>query len=119
MKTRELSRTTIDTLAQCRTSDGALRQVAMVDVSNGGCKIFDDQLAVRVGQPLMLLVASSPPLRAIVRWAAQGEAGIAFLRPLTDAQVDHLRDPHAASAAVGPSWVAPVAGNGAPVRRVC
>ena len=126
MKTREISRTEIDTRAQCRTTDGALRQVSLVDVSNGGCKICDDRLALKVGQPIMLLVAASAPLRAIVRWNGEGEAGIAFTRPLTDAQVDHLRDPEAANAEVGRSWnPAPTAGQAstsdqAPaIRRVC
>ncbi len=120
MKTREISRTEIDTRAQCRTTDGALRQVSLVDVSNGGCKICDETLALRVGQPIMLLVAASAPLRAIVRWIGDGEAGIAFVRPLTDAQIDHLRDPDAASAEVGPSWNQPAeTGQPQAIRRVC
>ncbi|MFN2099009.1 PilZ domain-containing protein [Altererythrobacter sp. MF3-039] len=120
MQTRELARTSIDTRAQCRTSDGSLRVVSLVDVANGGCKICDDGLPFRIGQQLKLLVASSPPLRAIVRWTGDGEAGVAFMRPLTDAQVNHLRDPDAACASLDRTWN-PLEGvtPGAPLRRAC
>ena len=82
--------------------------------------LIQEGLPYRVGQQLKLLVASCPPMRAIVRWTKDGEAGIAFLRPLTDAQVEHLHNPDAACASLDKTWN-PLEGvtPAAQLRRAC
>ena len=46
------------------------------------------------GTPLQIFVADTGPHKAIVKWIADGEAGVGFLQPLSDALFSSFQTTH-------------------------
>lgn len=60
--------------------EGVRQQTTLVDISQGGAKLVTDLL--RQDEMITVTVRGLDPRRAIVRWARNGCAGIAFLNPI-------------------------------------
>jgi len=112
MRTRQKPRKAITASGQCRTAGGVQWDVALADLSEGGCRIADPSGLLRKGVVVELFIAGNGPHRAHVRWAEQGEAGVAFDRMLSEPMLDCLRR------GVAPAAQVPASGFGAK-RMVC
>ena len=104
MKTRQKPRPAIAANGQCRVASGMQWDVALADLSEGGCRIADPRGVLRKGAMVELFIAGNGPHRAHVRWVEKGEAGVAFVRMLDGALLDCLHNgtaPPTKSAAQG------------------
>lgn len=78
--------------------------VVLADLSQGGCRFADPRGILRKGARVELFIAGNGPHHAHIRWAEQGEAGVAFDRALNDQLLDCLQrgvTPPAQPGAVG------------------
>jgi hypothetical protein len=56
--------------------------VHLADVSTHGCNIRGEAGWLRAGAFVSIALGDEPPLRAIVRWTRDGEAGMEFILPV-------------------------------------
>ncbi|RYE63074.1 MAG: PilZ domain-containing protein [Oxalobacteraceae bacterium] len=63
---------------RCRTGDGPLPEVWLLDISRKGCQLFGRQGAFRPGQDVILLNLAGAARSGRVAWTAQMKAGVEF-----------------------------------------
>ena len=118
MKTRKIDRTPITARGTLRTVDGKSRDVVILDLSEGGCRIGEGVDDIFNAAPVELHFSGTGPHRANVRWVRDGEIGIGFVRELAPALLDQLSDPDSTAAPTQAGY--PQAGTPKkPVRRFC
>ncbi len=83
MKARTTSRVPIDATGSYRTSRGMQWDIELADLSEGGCRIFDPQGRVDLGEFVRLYIAGTGPHLAEVAWRNGDHVGLAFARPLS------------------------------------
>lgn len=81
--------------ARCRKVDGRSETLIISDLSANGCRVYSDEMILRVGQRLTLQPAKFEGISGQVRWVDGKRAGIAFDRPLHDAIAEHLQRQYA------------------------
>jgi len=60
-----------------------LWNIALADLSEGGCRIEDARGQLRLGEMVRLFIAGTGPHMARVAWRDGGEVGLVFLRMLS------------------------------------
>jgi len=78
----------IDGRLKC--SRGSRRSIEITDISVGGCAVSLGPLDVAQGRGYAIKFGGLETLGAELRWIADGDAGLAFERPLHPAVVDHI-----------------------------
>jgi hypothetical protein len=63
--------------------------IALADLSAGGCRLDDPRGRLRLGEFIRLYIAGTGPHMAEVAWRQGSRVGIQFARPLPD-RVFHL-----------------------------
>jgi hypothetical protein len=69
-----------------------LWDIALADLSEGGCRIEDARGRLRVGEMVRLFIAGTGPHMARVAWRDGGEAGLVFQRNLSARVVRHFAE---------------------------
>lgn len=92
---RRSNREKVILAARCRKYSGAMENVIVSDVSAHGCRIYSDDMALRVGQRLTIQPAKLEGIAGEVRWVEGKRAGVSFERPLHDAVAEHLQREYA------------------------
>jgi hypothetical protein len=84
MKARKSARIATTATGSCRTSRGMQWDIALTDLSCGGCRIEDPQGRLRLGEFVRLFIAGTGPHMAEIVWRQGTRIGIEFSRPLPD-----------------------------------
>lgn len=72
----------VQTPCVARLQIGAVtHKVPVTDISQGGIKVVADETC-RVGTPVVVTVDGLPSVEGAIRWVRDGEAGIAFNKPI-------------------------------------
>ncbi|MEP5172048.1 MAG: PilZ domain-containing protein [Erythrobacter sp.] len=84
MKARTTTRVPIDATGSYRTSRGMQWEIALSDLSEGGCRISDPRARLDLGQWVRLFIAGTGPHIAEVAWRRGEDVGLAFSRRLPE-----------------------------------
>ena len=90
MQTRQQPRRPIDASGHCRSAHGMQWEVALFDLSEGGCRIADPHGRLRRSETVKLFIAGTGPHRAQIQWREGEEVGIQFDRPLQPNLLDQI-----------------------------
>lgn len=94
MRTRQVNRKLITLHGRYSTGLGEAHEVTLRDLSPGGCRFELASEKIAPGSPLQIFVAETGPHRAIVKWIKDGEAGVEFLRPLSETHFNNFQTSH-------------------------
>jgi hypothetical protein len=92
VRTRKSARLPLIATGTCRSAHGMLWDVALADLSEGGCRIADARGRLRTGELVRLFIAGTGPHMARVAWRERGEAGLVFQRSLSARVVRHFAE---------------------------
>lgn len=92
MRTRKSPRLPTTATGACRSAHGMLWDVALVDLSAGGCRIDDARGRLRIGEMVRLFIAGTGPHLARVAWRDGGEVGLVFQRNLSARVARHFAE---------------------------
>lgn len=90
MKARRSVRIATTATGSCRTSRGMQWDIALVDLSCGGCQIEDPHGRLKLGEYVRLFIAGTGPHVAEIVWRQGPRAGIEFARPLPGRVLNRL-----------------------------
>lgn len=90
MKARKSARIPSIATGSCRTSRGMQWDIALEDLSLGGCRIEDPHTRLRLGEFVRLFIAGTGPHMAEVAWRQGTRIGLEFARPLPERVVGRL-----------------------------
>jgi hypothetical protein len=76
---------------KCRARSGGHVDLAVLDISAGGCMVDQQGLSARQGERVLLTLPGLAAQPASVVWIEEGKAGIAFEHPLYDAVLNLLQ----------------------------
>ncbi len=65
-----------------RTGRGVAHHVAIADLSESGCRVFDLSTGAKEGSTVSIRVGRLDPIYATVRWVKKGQLGLEFQQPL-------------------------------------
>ncbi|MCL9982362.1 MAG: PilZ domain-containing protein [Erythrobacter sp.] len=82
MRIRGSQRISTEATGSCRTSRGMQWDIALADLSEGGCRLEDPRGRLRLGEFVRLYIAGTGPHMAEVAWRQGDRVGIEFVRPL-------------------------------------
>ena len=77
--------------AAIRNGTGRDREVAITDLSSGGCRLTWPRGSMTRESCLTISAGPVRTLEATVRWVQGNDHGIEFIRPLHASVLDHLR----------------------------
>ncbi|WP_298335390.1 PilZ domain-containing protein [uncultured Erythrobacter sp.] len=103
MRTRQINRKLITLHGRYSTGLGEPQDVTLRDLSPGGCRFELSSKKMAPGAPLQIFVGSTGPHRAVVKWIKDGEAGVNFLQPLSEAQFNSFQTSHIPNAPLASS----------------
>lgn len=81
-KRRKVARNAAWATATVSSANGDSSEVSLADISTHGLRISGVDAWLRTGQFVSITLDREQPLRAIVRWVRDGEAGMELLRPI-------------------------------------
>lgn len=90
MKARRSARIATGATGSCRTARGMQWDIALADLSEGGCRIDDPRGRLRLGEYVRLYIAGTGPHMAEVAWRQGTRIGLEFVRPLPDRVLERL-----------------------------
>ena len=82
MRTRRSARIPTIATGSCRTARGMQWDIALADLSEGGCRIEDPRGQLRLGEFVRLYIAGTGPHMAEVAWRQGSRVGLEFVRSL-------------------------------------
>lgn len=88
---RKTPRKVISVPGKIRTGRCVAHNVAITDLSEGGCCAIEWGSALTVGSTVTIRVGRLDPIDATVRWAKAGEIGLEFQRPIYGPVFEHIR----------------------------
>jgi hypothetical protein len=91
---------------RCRVGEAGEEAISVLDLDSGGCRVRGITTAVTKTDPIELWLGKVGPLRAQLRWAKRGLAGLRFDQPLTDEQLAEVTSQAAEPPAEGANVVA-------------
>jgi hypothetical protein len=98
---RRTKREKVIVAARCRKYDGLVENVILSDLSEDGCRLYADDMTLRVGQRLTLQPSKLDAIAGQVRWVDGNRAGVAFDQPLHSAVAEHLQQQYAIRSNLG------------------
>lgn len=113
MRARQSARVATTATGSCRTARGMQWDIALADLSQGGCRIEDPHGRLRLGEFVRLFIAGTGPHMAEIAWRQGTRIGIEFTRPLPERVLKRLAEADWAGARA-----AEADRHDAPVRRV-
>lgn len=90
MRIRGSERIPTEATGSCRSSRGMQWDIALADLSNGGCRIDDPRGRLRLGEYVRLYIAGTGPHMAEVAWRQSERVGLEFVRPLPERVLQRL-----------------------------
>ena len=88
--TRRVSRLFSHSRVTVRSSHGDRAKAKLRDVSTFGCSIESDAAWLRSGMFVGIAIDSDWTIQGVVRWYRDSRAGVEFLRPISEAEVQEL-----------------------------
>lgn len=88
--TRSSERVATRASGSCKTGNGFNLDIALRDLSSGGCRIDDPRGAMGLGSFVSIIIAGTGPHKAEVAWRQGDRVGVEFLRPLPPRVFKHL-----------------------------
>ncbi|MBU1253747.1 MAG: PilZ domain-containing protein [Alphaproteobacteria bacterium] len=88
---RKSPRKIISVPGRIRTGQCIAHNVAITDLSEGGCCAIDRGASLKEGATVTIRVGRLDPIEATVRWARAGEIGLEFQRPIYGPVFNHIR----------------------------
>lgn len=85
------TRDSVSLEGRCSVGEGPAAPVAVLDLDARGCQLTGIAVAVSKADMLRLWLGGIGPIEGRLRWAKHGSAGIAFDRPLEDAELASAR----------------------------
>lgn len=79
---REKPRKIISVSGKVRTGRGVPLNVAVIDLSEGGCRVIVSSSWIKEGANVSIRIGKLDPLYATVRWVKDGQLGLEFQTPL-------------------------------------
>jgi hypothetical protein len=79
---RRSERIAINATGSLRTSRGMQWDIPLADLSEGGCRVEDEQGRLRLGEYVRFYIGGTGPHMAEVAWRQGSRVGIEFVRPL-------------------------------------
>jgi PilZ domain len=92
VKTRKSPRLPTTATGACRSAHGMLWDIALANLSEGGCRIEDARGRLRLGEMVRLFIAGTGPHLARVAWRDGADAGLVFQRTLSARVVSHFAE---------------------------
>jgi len=94
MQARKKLRRNINVPGRYFTGIGAPVDIALRDISEGGCRFPLGSAQLARGAQLQIIIAGTGPLRGSVRWIEDGDVGVTFKVPLDSEVVEQLKSSH-------------------------
>lgn len=94
MQTRKIQRKAIRLPGRYVAGRSRPMDVAVTDVSLGGCRFEARNSRLTLGSRLQIVIAQTGPHHAIVKWANEREVGVTFDKQLTKQQFDAFKNSH-------------------------
>jgi hypothetical protein len=94
MRTCQTMRKTISLPGRYLAELGEPRDVTLRDLSVGGCRFDCSGRRFSLASPIQIFVGGTGPHRAIVKWVSDGEVGLSFVTPLSQAQFHAFQAGH-------------------------
>lgn len=79
---REKPRRILSAPGKIRTGRGVAHNVAIIDLSESGCRVVESGNGLNEGANVSIRVGRLDPIYATVRWVEKGHLGLEFQRPL-------------------------------------
>lgn len=79
---REKPRKILSAPGKIRTGRGIAHHVAIMDLSESGCRVAEAGTGVKEGANVSIRVGRLDPIYATVRWVEKGHLGLEFQQPL-------------------------------------
>ena len=76
---------------QCSVGEGESERIAVLDLDARGCRVKGITAAVTKADRLQVWLGAVGPIEGRLRWVKRGSAGIAFVEPLAEKQVDEAK----------------------------
>ena len=76
---------------RCVVGEGAAEPIAILDLDARGCRVRGIGAALTKSDLLLLWLGEVGPVRARLRWAKRGSAGVAFDAPLDEVELARVR----------------------------
>jgi PilZ domain len=83
VKARRSVRIVTTATGSCRSARGMQWDIALADLSEGGCRVDDPRARLQVGEVVRLNIAGTGPHMAQVGWRQGSRVGLVFQRALT------------------------------------
>lgn len=77
--------------AQCRSRNGGVNEIQVLDLSEAGCMINKRMLFMEPGDRVLIKMEGLTYLPSSVLWVEEEEAGLAFEQPLYGPVLEHLQ----------------------------
>ena len=90
MRTRTKDRRKVEIPGQCSTVQGRVLDVAILDLTDAGCRFANVEPPLMVRTAINLMIGGQGPFKAHVRWTLDGDVGVSFARPFTADQVEAM-----------------------------
>ncbi|BDI60046.1 PilZ domain-containing protein [Qipengyuania nanhaisediminis] len=94
MRTRSNTRKPITIPGRYFTGLGTPEDVAIADLSPGGCRFASRARRIAPGSPIQIFIGAAGPYQAVVKWVEAGEIGAAFSHPLGDDEFRQFQSTH-------------------------
>jgi len=76
---------------RCIVGEGSAEPITILDLDPRGCRVKGISAALTKSDLLLLWLGEVGPVRARLRWAKRGSAGVAFDAPLGEAELDRIK----------------------------
>lgn len=76
----------------CSVGEGESERIAVLDLDARGCRVKGITAAVTKADRLQVWLGAVGPIEGRLRWVKRGSAGIAFVEPLIDTQLDEAKE---------------------------
>ncbi len=76
----------------CRAGTEPRRPISLLDISEDGCRFFETQSRLKIGQSVSLGIQQIGPFEATVVWKDDALVGVRFAKPMYGPIFDHIRN---------------------------
>lgn len=89
---RKTERVRTSAEGSARSPRGYEWYIQYADLSPGGCRVDDPRHGFELGAVVKLEIAGTGPIHAEVAWRQGDRVGLEFVKPLSEAVFDHLKN---------------------------
>lgn len=88
---RDKPRKVLSAPGKIRTGRGVPHHVAILDLSETGCRVIEAGTGIKEGSNVSIRVGRLDPIYATVRWTREGQLGLEFQQPLYGPVFDNIK----------------------------